>query len=359
MPKSLEAVESAAWSADWEVRVRVWVEREGKAVLGEGRADLLAAIDRTHSISAAARLLEMSYRHAWMLVQQSNAASGEPLVIAAIGGAKGGGAQLTPRGKLALAIFSRLRDEVRSTAATLLQRKVVPSPDVAVTVHLAAAISLQEVTGQLLTEYALNKPGVGVRAIFGASNELADHILTGALCDVFISADASHLDRLAEAGSIAPETRRIVAGNSLVAIGTKALRRSVRNVKDLVAAQIEHIALADPACPLGKHSHAFLRASGNYESFASKVVQVDNSRGVLAALASGRAQAGLAFASDAAHAPECRVLFSVAPSDDALVYSAAVVRRGQQAKEAQALVDFFASRVAQRCFRRCGFTLPN
>src|SRR6188768_4574439 len=88
------------WSNDWEVAVRVWIERRGKTVLGEGLADLLAAIQRTSSISAAARLLGISYRHPWKLVQEGNAAAGEPLVTAAVGGHNGGGAQLTPRGEL-------------------------------------------------------------------------------------------------------------------------------------------------------------------------------------------------------------------------------------------------------------------
>src|SRR5437870_5212288 len=43
------------WGSDWAVGVRVWVERAGRAVLGEGRLELLEAIERWHSISEAAR----------------------------------------------------------------------------------------------------------------------------------------------------------------------------------------------------------------------------------------------------------------------------------------------------------------
>ena len=358
MTKRAKNQDSARWSADWQVGVRVWVERQGQAVLGEGRADLLAAIERTHSISAAARLLGISYRHAWMLVQQTNEASGEPLVVAATGGLKGGGAQLTPRGKLALEIFARLRDEVRSTAAGLLQRTLAPTTDETETVHLAAAISAQEVVGQLLTEYALRQPGVRVRAVFGASNELADHILAGAPCDLFISADAAHLDHLSAAGLTDAGQQRVVATNSLVAIGTTEIRAHVRKPVDLLAPAVKHIAVAEPACPLGKYSQAYLHTTGYIDDLMSKVVQVDNSRGVLAALASGRAQAGLAFASDAAHAPDCQVLFTITGASDSLLYCAAVVERGQRGEDARKLLDFFSTPVAQRCFRRCGFALP-
>lgn len=177
--------QTAQWASDWQVGVRVWVERNGETILGDGRAELLAEIERTHSISAAARSLGISYRHAWKLVQEANAAAGEPLVTAAVGGHRGGGAQLTPRGKLSLEVFEQLRGQVRDTAAGMLQKILTPA-DARSTLHLAAAISLQEAIGQLLAEYALRQPAVRVRAVYGASNELAEHILAGAPCDFFV-----------------------------------------------------------------------------------------------------------------------------------------------------------------------------
>ena len=53
-------------------------------------------------------------------------------------------------------------------------------------VHLAAAISLQEAVGQILSEFALDRANDSCAAIFGASNELADQLLAGAPGDVFI-----------------------------------------------------------------------------------------------------------------------------------------------------------------------------
>ena len=165
---------------DWKVGVRVWVERSGQAVLGDGRADLMAAIGEHQSITKAAKSMKMSYRKAWNLVQEINLAASEPLIAAAVGGTKGGGATLTDRGKLALDVFEQIRGSLNETAAGVLQRTLDPRADAVACVHLAAAISLQEAVGQILAEYALEKPAVRVRAIFGASNELADHLLAGA-----------------------------------------------------------------------------------------------------------------------------------------------------------------------------------
>src|SRR5204862_168053 len=49
-----------------------------QAVLGPGRLELLVGIDRLHSISAAARQMGVSYRHAWQMGQRLNEAAGEP-----------------------------------------------------------------------------------------------------------------------------------------------------------------------------------------------------------------------------------------------------------------------------------------
>jgi Bacterial regulatory helix-turn-helix protein, lysR family len=60
--------------------------------IGPGKIALLEAIQATGSISAAARRLGMSYRRAWLLVEQINDALQQPAVTAAIGGRQGGGA---------------------------------------------------------------------------------------------------------------------------------------------------------------------------------------------------------------------------------------------------------------------------
>lgn len=73
--------------------------------MGPGKADLLAAIAETGSISAAGRRLGMSYRRAWLLVETMNHCFRTPLVAAVKGGRSGGGAQLTPAGADVLARY--------------------------------------------------------------------------------------------------------------------------------------------------------------------------------------------------------------------------------------------------------------
>jgi molybdate transport system regulatory protein len=74
-------------------------------MLGPGKAALLEAIGDSGSIAAAGRSMGMSYKRAWMLVEEMNAAFRAPLVDSARGGPGGGGAKLTADGQAVLAHF--------------------------------------------------------------------------------------------------------------------------------------------------------------------------------------------------------------------------------------------------------------
>ncbi|MCE9544948.1 MAG: molybdate ABC transporter substrate-binding protein [Planctomycetia bacterium] len=356
MPKTVlprTALPKPAWTSDWTIGVRLWMERRGEAVLGEGRAELLAAIGRTHSITAAAKSVGMSYRRAWNIVQEVNQAAGDPLVTAAVGGATGGGAQLTPHGHFAVDLFEQLHTAVRHAAAGMLHRIVATGPE-ADCVHLSAAISLQEAVGQILTDYALQNPAVKVRAVFGASNELADHLLAGAPGDLFITGDAAHLDRLHAAGKIDTRGRRTVAANGLAAICLAGKLSSIHAPGDLASKKIKHVAVADEASPLGGCTRQYLAARRLYDALSPKLVQVDNARAVVTAVHSGAAEVGLSFTSDAAMASGCRTLFHVPASQASVQYEAAVLRGGQRIDAARELLKFLSSPQAARSFRRCG-----
>ena len=80
--------------------------------IGPGKADLLATIAATGSISAAAKKLGMSYRRAWLLVDTMNRCFREPVVASATGGSGGGGAQVTDFGRKVLASFEAMRSRV-------------------------------------------------------------------------------------------------------------------------------------------------------------------------------------------------------------------------------------------------------
>ena len=87
------------------------------AMLGPGKAELLERIAATGSISAAGRQMDMSYKRAWSLVEEMNAAFAEPLVASVRGGPGGGGAQLTEAGERVLRLYREAVQGAEAAAA--------------------------------------------------------------------------------------------------------------------------------------------------------------------------------------------------------------------------------------------------
>ncbi len=100
--------------------------------MGPGKADLLEAIVRTGSISAAGRELKMSYRRAWLLVDTMNRCFVSPLVETHPGGGKNAGARLSPEGETALAAYRALSEQVEGGVSganfKALERGIRSSP---------------------------------------------------------------------------------------------------------------------------------------------------------------------------------------------------------------------------------------
>jgi molybdate transport system regulatory protein len=80
-------------------RLTLRVDLGSGRALGPGKIRLLEAIQNTGSISQAGRALGMSYRRAWLLVDDMNNCFRDPVIAAQPGGARGGGATLTTFGQ--------------------------------------------------------------------------------------------------------------------------------------------------------------------------------------------------------------------------------------------------------------------
>ncbi|MCP4994308.1 MAG: LysR family transcriptional regulator [Gammaproteobacteria bacterium] len=102
----------------YHLRGRVWIEGPDGTFLGYGRVVLLERIREHGSISAAARSMEMSYRHAWKLVDSMNSQSLSPVVNRSTGGRGGGGAVLTDVGERAIESFWSAHRDFKEFLAT-------------------------------------------------------------------------------------------------------------------------------------------------------------------------------------------------------------------------------------------------
>lgn len=88
--------------------------------IGPGKVRLLELVAETGSISAAAREMDMSYRRAWLLIDEMNHMFKEPVIAAMTGGAHGGGARLTELGESLIAAYRAVEaDSVQILAKRL------------------------------------------------------------------------------------------------------------------------------------------------------------------------------------------------------------------------------------------------
>jgi molybdate transport system regulatory protein len=91
--------------------------------MGPGKANLLDAINRTGSISAAGRELGMSYRRSWMLVDTMNKSWREPLVTTVVGGRSG--ATLSNLGHEILTAYRSLEHELENVASSAAAKRLL------------------------------------------------------------------------------------------------------------------------------------------------------------------------------------------------------------------------------------------
>ncbi|RZH11672.1 winged helix-turn-helix domain-containing protein [Acinetobacter pittii] len=94
-----------------KLQIRIFLEQN--IAFGPGKADLLEAIERTGSISQAAKYMNMSYRRAWQLVDTMNQCFETALVETQTGGTHGGGAAVTALGQKVLQNYRQMEINAR------------------------------------------------------------------------------------------------------------------------------------------------------------------------------------------------------------------------------------------------------
>ena len=103
------------------VRLTVRIDFGAERALGPGKIRLLEAIGKTGSISRAGRALGMSYRRAWLLIDDMNRCFRAAVVATQPGGARGGGAALTPFGVALIENYRAIEAQAAAAAMPRLQ----------------------------------------------------------------------------------------------------------------------------------------------------------------------------------------------------------------------------------------------
>ncbi len=221
---------------------------------------------------------------------------------------------------------------------------------------VSAAASLEDVLADASVQWR-KRGGEVVRLNLGPSHALALQIESGAPADVFVSAAESDIDRLQSRDLLVPSSRRAIASNPLVVIVPRSSTLRIRDARHLSSASVRRFVIADPeTSPAGMGAKQFLVSTGVWTPLARRVIPAADVRGALAIVASGAADAGIVFRTDALSSPEVRIAFQ--PRIAPIRYTGAVIRRSAPKAAAKAFLEFLASPAGKAIFRNHGFGPP-
>jgi molybdate transport system substrate-binding protein len=220
------------------------------------------------------------------------------------------------------------------------------------TLTVAAAADLSKVTPELAQAFEKTNPSLRVRFVIEASAMLAEQIENGAPYDVFMSANAQFIDRLAASGKLAPRTAVYATGR--LAILWRDGKR--HNINDLTQDWVRFVALANPKlAPYGVAAQQALQHGQLWDKIQPKIVYGENVRQTLQLFDSGNADAVLT--SDGLVSERNPQLI---PADwhQPIVQKAGIVTLSSKQKEAGLFLQFLLGPKAQAIFARYGFGKP-
>jgi molybdate transport system regulatory protein len=123
-PASRRRSKRAAAAPPKPPKPELWIKLivPGRGQIGPGKIELLRTVERERSISAAARSMNMSYRRAWLLIDQLNRLFDVPVVETHVGGSGRGGASLTPFGMKLIRSYAQIVARSHRDCASLLRK---------------------------------------------------------------------------------------------------------------------------------------------------------------------------------------------------------------------------------------------
>jgi molybdate transport system substrate-binding protein len=227
-------------------------------------------------------------------------------------------------------------------------------------VTVSAAISLKGALDQLGREYERDHPGASITFNYGASGTLQHQIEQGAPVDLFFPAAQKQMDALQTAGLILNDTRHDIVANDLVLIAPSDTD-NIHTFQDLAKPVVKTVAIGEVATvPAGMYAQQTLEHLGLWDAVQKKAVYAKDVRQVVTFVASGNADAGLVYRTDAQTSPKIRTIFTAPPnSHDPIVYPAAVLKNSKAPDAARAFLEFLETPHALEIFKTYGFNDPN
>jgi molybdate transport system substrate-binding protein len=247
-------------------------------------------------------------------------------------------------------------DGASSPAAAAARPAPPPAAPASTGLSIAAAASLRELLEGTQAAFSAAHGGATWTVSFDASSSLSRQIESGAPFDVFLSADATNVDRLGD--HIDTQSRRIFLTNRLALVGRADLPAPLPADPAALAGTRLTLALAGPAVPAGKYARAYLEAHGLLAALDPRVVTADSVKAAMALVEAGTADCGIVYVTDARSAKSAKLLWTAPPEDDpGIAYVAARVRASTSPR-ADELLEWLGSAEFRTAAEGLGFGLP-
>jgi molybdate transport system substrate-binding protein len=225
---------------------------------------------------------------------------------------------------------------------------------------VGAAASLSDALDEAIKIYSAENPSIKIVVIYGSSGALQKQIEQGAPIDAFISASPKQVDALAKAGLIEPGSRRTLLENELVLVVPSG-SAVVRSWQDLAGKKVARVALGEPSSvPAGQYAAETLSALGLREAVTPKAAYAKDVREALAYVASGDADAGVVYATDAKGSDRVRVVAAApAGSHSPILYPACAIASSRELGQAKRFLDWLSGPRAAKAFGEYGFVVKD
>lgn len=227
-----------------------------------------------------------------------------------------------------------------------------------VTITIAAASNLSDTFEELRPRFTA-ATGIRVVVSFGATADLAKQIEHGAPFDVFMAADAEHVEQLDSKGLLLTGSRKNYARGHLVLWLPASSKLSPQTIEDIRAKDFERIAIAKPdVAPYGRAAVETLQALGIWNDVQAKVVYSQTVSQAKQYAVTGNAE--VAFIPLALVKPGEGKYLEVdshlySPIDQAM----GIVKESRQQEAAQRWLEFLMSTEGQQLLARHGYEAPS
>lgn len=199
--------------------------------------------------------------------------------------------------------------------------------------------------------------GVVVKISSGASNSLANQIISGVNANIFLSASEQWALEVQKAGW-AVDVRPLLS-NELVVVVPVGNPAAVSEPRDLLCDRVDKVALAGEKVPAGIYAEQALKKMELYDRLLENnlVARGQDVRLTLGHVETGEAQAGIVYSTDARASDRVSVVFRFPPdSHDPIVYPLVLLKADKGAEAAKRFYEFLGSEKAMALFEKHGFT---